>query len=621
MITIDAKGASSPLALQDAGNGAKHSQLQFRALQEDDVLVVKELQSTLFPVQYPDGFYTRLFTPGYYCQVGLINGIIVTVASARVVDYDNYSAAEVTMDAAREAYIMTLGVRDGYRRHRLGSRAMAQILEILTLDTKAEYAALHVKAANRAAVRFYETNGWECSPRDGFLPNHYRIDGVNWDAYRYTHPLRVSNQPPKCMEHQWLCCRSLANCFVTPHHAALDNGSSSSGGSGGGSSSSKAYGKGDAFAVTALSGKGYGCIARRNIQVGERLLAEAPMIQRCPGSRTLADSIEALSAEDRSAFFQLSQNEARFGRAPTAEGIYQTNALPCHHHATSHGGIFPMASRFNHSCDESAVFKWNGNLNKLTVHASRSIAKGEEICFNYGSPNGCVLHEERRRRLKDAFGFECDCSKCELRGEALRQSEERLAVIGDTSTLLSELCEIGSLPTLVSVDAHEVLGELEERMRLIRQECPNGHFRGLDAFLKNFVEFCEASAARLFEIVREAPPGVDALIFGEQPARLADLHAKALMYMAAARSWAVLARDVTRDLKGVDSPAYEIWTAALLRDGFWSATEGGGGGITIGRLDFYAAWIAAGLGAPGPRIADVIHERVGRIGGGAAEQG
>ena len=85
---------------------------------------------------------------------------------------------------------MTLGVREGYRRHQLGSKAMERILKLVLKCTRAEYAALHVKSANRAAVNFYESLGWQCDPREGYLPRHYYIDGQYWDAFRYTRSLR-----------------------------------------------------------------------------------------------------------------------------------------------------------------------------------------------------------------------------------------------------------------------------------------------------------------------------------------------------------------------------------------------------------------------------------------------
>ena len=43
--------------------------------------------------------------------------------------------------------------------------------------------------------------------------------------------------------------------------------------------------------------------------------------------------------------------------------------------------------------------------------------------------------------------------------------------------------------------------------------------------------------------------------------------AAAARHAEAARAWAVVARDVTRDIQGSDSPAFELWAAALEADG------------------------------------------------------
>ena len=174
-----------------AGSSDEPVPIEFRDMEAGDIPHIRDLQSTLFPVQYPDSFYERLFQPGYFCQVGITpDGLIATVASARVVDYNSTQPSTEQADASREAYLMTLGVREGFRRHKLGTRALEQILKLLAKRTRAEYAALHVKSANRAAVNFYVSNGWTCDPVDGHLPQHYYIDGAHWDAFRYTKPLR-----------------------------------------------------------------------------------------------------------------------------------------------------------------------------------------------------------------------------------------------------------------------------------------------------------------------------------------------------------------------------------------------------------------------------------------------
>jgi len=168
-------------------SSSSSSNISFRDVDERDIPGLMQLQRELFPVQYSESFYAKLFTPGYYCLVGLApGGEIVAVASARVVPYDSPHDPQTT----KEAYIMTLGVKDSYRRRQLGTRVMELILQLLRSRTHCDYAALHVKTLNIAAVRYYERLGFTCDPNTGFLPSHYFIDGQHWDAYRYTRPLR-----------------------------------------------------------------------------------------------------------------------------------------------------------------------------------------------------------------------------------------------------------------------------------------------------------------------------------------------------------------------------------------------------------------------------------------------
>eukprot|EP00966_Prymnesium_polylepis_P121918 2818217-Prymnesium_polylepis.1 len=75
-----------PQASPDVEHGAAAPSISFRDLQTEDLEVVKELHQQLFPVQYSDSFYSRLFSPGHFCIVGLVQGEIVAVASARTVD-------------------------------------------------------------------------------------------------------------------------------------------------------------------------------------------------------------------------------------------------------------------------------------------------------------------------------------------------------------------------------------------------------------------------------------------------------------------------------------------------------------------------------------------------------
>lgn len=97
-----------PSAVSSVYSVAGPSEVFFRELEERDVKGLMELQRGLFPVQYTESFYTKLFTPGYYCFVGVApDGEIVAVVSARAIAF----ATAHEQQSSREAYIMTLGVK------------------------------------------------------------------------------------------------------------------------------------------------------------------------------------------------------------------------------------------------------------------------------------------------------------------------------------------------------------------------------------------------------------------------------------------------------------------------------------------------------------------------------
>lgn len=387
------------------------------------------------------------------------------------------------------------------------------------------------------------------------------------------------------------------------------------------------------FDIVPIAGKGMGCIATRSISKGERILAERPTVEQSPGiSAPLKEQINMLSPAHHAAFFQLSQNEAKWGSEKSMQGIFATNAIPAHSFARGFSAVFTTAARLNHACASNAVFKWNSNLQALTVHAIGPIAAGQEVLVSYGFPMGVVLRADRQRHLLECFGFACQCSKCTLRGAALHQSEQRLASIGDKQSMLSRLRAWGALREVVILDAGVLLGRLDTLYRLMQEESDCGaDLHGMEMFLHYFVEFCDAAASRLREMVRRglntAPtqPGATAVVTltfarggpagggagtggpagpagggggggaagGEETAcvPISELQTKARAFGRASKAWALRAIEVVRDVFGEDAPAYAAWTSAMA-DGCWEE-EGG-------TFDFYERWLAAGMSAPMP---------------------
>ena len=312
------------------------------------------------------------------------------------------------------------------------------------------------------------------------------------------------------------------------------------------------------WAVQSLPGRGLGCIALSDIAIGTRVLAEPPLTVEGPGLPTIESAVEALNPADRMHFFALAQEVRLYGETKSIAGIIGTNGIPFEVDGEDFGGIFPRASRFNHSCDANAIYLYNTALGLLTVHAAKTISAGDEITFNYLPPfteslplGGAISARGlRQQRLRSAFGFECSCAWCSLTGEDLARSEERIRAIGDDASLVATWTQRlqsskSAQPAIgmVGDGAEALLQHLETRYRLAQEEYPEGHFCGVDRMLRLHVELCDAAASRHHRVSHESNP-----------------------FAEAARMWALVARDATVEIAGRDSPAHRAWTMVLEQD-------------------------------------------------------
>ena len=204
-----------------------------------------------------------------------------------------------------------------------------------------------------------------------------------------------------------------------------------------------------AFSLKRTHARGVGLFASRNIAAGERLLAEAPLatwsvavgatsVEKC---RSFDDMVARLSKEITGSILRLSQSP-RYGQMQSLLGTWQTNGLPINYESTTRPGtttselasrkeaaVFATICRLNHCCSPNVHFEWNGALGLGTVHALVDIAVGRELVISYLPPGG-LTRETRRAQLLADHGFECQCAKCSLAGDALAMSDARQRAIG-----------------------------------------------------------------------------------------------------------------------------------------------------------------------------------------------
>jgi SET and MYND domain-containing protein len=73
-------------------------------------------------------------------------------------------------------------------------------------------------------------------------------------------------------------------------------------------------------------------------------------------------------------------------------------------------GCYPDAAILNHSCQPSCVLAFDGAT--LEVRTARSVAAGEELTHSY--VDLCLSTLKRREVLRERYGFDCVCRRCEV---------------------------------------------------------------------------------------------------------------------------------------------------------------------------------------------------------------
>lgn len=103
--------------------------------------------------------------------------------------------------------------------------------------------------------------------------------------------------------------------------------------------------------------------------------------------------------------------------------IFGANSFNMNAHTS---GIFPIASRMNHSCIPNVYHTWNTNINRMTVHALRDIAPAEELLTTYIP---AILSREQRSDDEHLgnYGFTCNCPACDPRSKFCKPSVSRRA--------------------------------------------------------------------------------------------------------------------------------------------------------------------------------------------------
>lgn len=207
------------------------------------------------------------------------------------------------------------------------------------------------------------------------------------------------------------------------------------------------------FEMRAVENKGMGMFATRDIEAGELILQELPLV-RLPSQWGLRDLRTALQEkpwveEHFNALYSWSESTALrtfwsniqqmvrdgiiLGEAERDKLIRQGLVFKSNDFhmedsraADNYPGtvaVFRWASRFNHSCDPNMRYSLCWSPGFFTSRAKRDIKAGEEITINYCS----ILWPVRKRQcvLLEGWGFMCRCSACTEDGTRLDEARDQ----------------------------------------------------------------------------------------------------------------------------------------------------------------------------------------------------
>ena len=125
--------------------------VEFGDINKNNFNQLKQLNNLSLPVRYQDGFYYRIINHLRYGRFAYLNDIIVGAISWK---YDKCGNEN-------NVYIMTINVLESYKRHKIGTQLLQELIRLHKNMKEISYINLHVQICNDIAKKFYEKNGFE----------------------------------------------------------------------------------------------------------------------------------------------------------------------------------------------------------------------------------------------------------------------------------------------------------------------------------------------------------------------------------------------------------------------------------------------------------------------------
>ncbi|KAI5362955.1 putative SET domain, tetratricopeptide-like helical domain superfamily [Septoria linicola] len=190
------------------------------------------------------------------------------------------------------------------------------------------------------------------------------------------------------------------------------------------------------FELRPSAGKGLGLFACRDLPRGTRIICEAPLLEvpqkgldvayhaylQLPADKKLAfDALHCYVAPqvDYEHVARMCAMHCQINEHDLPEYVQEhvrvMGTFACNDFILANGniGAFEISSRLNHSCVPNVHHTNNPALGKETVQTVRDVRAGEELLINYLGPASTYdFMHQRLQKLRDHYGFECQCIAC-----------------------------------------------------------------------------------------------------------------------------------------------------------------------------------------------------------------
>ncbi|KAK4202764.1 hypothetical protein QBC40DRAFT_320583 [Triangularia verruculosa] len=188
---------------------------------------------------------------------------------------------------------------------------------------------------------------------------------------------------------------------------------------------------GPAYEIVPVEGKGLGVVAKRKIKRGEIVMSDYPVLLIGTGflgsaqphhrRRMLKQAINQLPEKLRSKVKGLSRGAEKYEVDAILGPNANTVMIGEQDNEQMHVGLFAEAARINHGCRPNVHSRFSERRLTMEIMAHVAIEPGEEILMSYVPLT--TVRDERRKYLKDHWGFDCKCQLCTGTKNEIEESE------------------------------------------------------------------------------------------------------------------------------------------------------------------------------------------------------